>query len=420
MAVYDEFAEANADDGCRTWLHQLIDAEDDVVAFIDARLDGKGTGEYLGFFKGSFNLSYHIGFRGHRPGVLIRFAKPGYTHTPSRAKKFTKCHATIPLPCIRCWGLAEESLRQLGPSIIMNFIDGVRLSTFIKQPTEEEVADPILNPDIEEETLDTIYNQLAKYVLQLSQLDFPLIGAISQDVSEIWAVTSRPLTYDMNELATGTGYPTNELPAVPFHRASDYFQSVSNQRLLHLQTQQNLARDEADVRRLFVARHRFKQLVPEYFIDDAGPFKLFCDDMRPANMMIDLSTLRLTAGFTNSMPAQFTYDPPWWLLLKAPAVWLDRVSMNEFYAQYVPRMELFLRALEQPRLSTRMRDSWKTGRFWFNSAARACLDMDDIYIGVLCMTMCTATREELEPLVLMKMNQREAYKKERAVRLKDD
>ncbi|KAF4455101.1 Protein kinase-like domain protein [Fusarium austroafricanum] len=281
MTAYDEVAQANADDECRAWIHQLIAARDDVVAFVDARLDGKGTGEYLGFFKGSFNLSFHIGFGGQRPGVLIRFAKPGHTNTPWRTEKVTnevrtiqylRQHTTIPVPCIRCWGLAEESPHQLGPFIIMDFIDGVRLSTFLKQPTEDEDADLVLNPNIKEEILDTIYNQLADYILQLSQLNFSLIGAISQDASESWAVTSRPLTYDMNELATGTGYPTNQLPAVQFHRASDYFQSVSNQRLLHLKTQRNLTKDEADVRRRFIARHRFKQLIPEYCIDDAGPF----------------------------------------------------------------------------------------------------------------------------------------------------
>lgn len=323
MTAYDEVAQANADDECRAWIRQLIAARDDVVAFVDARLDGKGTGKYLGFFKGSFNLSFHIGFGGQRPGVLIRFAKPGHTHTPWRTEKVTNevrtiqylhQHTTIPVPCIRCWGLAEESPRHLGPFIIMDFIDGVRLSTFLKQPSEDEDADLILNLNIEEEMLDTIYNQLADYVLQLSRLNFSHIGAISQDGSENWAVTSRPLTYDMNELVTGTGYPTNQLPTAQFHSASDYFQSISNQRLLHLKTQRNLAKDEADVRRRFIARHRFKQLIPEYCIDDAGPFKFFCDDMQPANMLIDPSTLRITAildfEFTNSMPAQFTYDPP--------------------------------------------------------------------------------------------------------------
>ena len=457
MTAYDEVAQANADDECRAWIRQLIDARDEVVAFVDARLDGKGTGEYLGFLKGSFNLSFHIGFGGQRPGVLIRFAKPGHTNSPWRTEKvanevriieYLRQHTTIPLPYIRCWGLTEESPHQLGPFIIMDFIEGTRLSTFLKQPTEDEDADMILNPAIEEETLDTIYTQLADYILQFSRLEFSLIGAISKDASETWTVTSRPLTYDMNEMATGTGYPMDQLPTTPFHRANDFFQSVSNQRLLHLKTQQNLAKDEADVRRRFIARHRFKQLIPEYCIDDAGPFKVFCDDMQPANMLIDPNTLRITAvldfEFTNSMPAQFTCDPPWWLLLRGPDVWLDRNSMDEFLVRYVPRMEQFLRALERVeeksaaggderlekelRLSTRMRDSWKTGRFWFNYAARTCLDMDDIYWHTLhdqvdgdgFGLLDEATRAELKPLIRMKMEQRKAYEKECAVRFADE
>jgi hypothetical protein len=57
-----------------------------------------------------------------------------------------------------------------------------RLSS--KQPTEDDQADLILNPAIDEETLDTIYSQLAEYVLQISQLEFPHIGAISKDAPE--------------------------------------------------------------------------------------------------------------------------------------------------------------------------------------------------------------------------------------------
>jgi hypothetical protein len=111
MTAYDEIAQANADDKCRAWIRQLLDAIDEVVAFVDARLDGKGTGEYLGFLKGSFNLSLHIGFRGQRPDVLIRFAKPGHTNSLWRTEKvvnevrviqYLRQHTTIPLPCIRC------------------------------------------------------------------------------------------------------------------------------------------------------------------------------------------------------------------------------------------------------------------------------------------------------------------------------
>lgn len=65
--------------------------------------------------------------------------------------------------------------------------------------------------------------------------------------------------------------------------------------------------------------------------------------------------------------------------------------MEEFRDLYERRMQQFLQALElvegmpggqklpEPRLSARMRDSWKSGRFWFNYAARKSFELDAIY-----------------------------------------
>ncbi len=309
------------------------------------------------------------------------------------------------------------------------------------QRTKDDQEDVILNPGIDDATLDTIYDQLADYMLQISRLDFPRIGAISKDpASNTWSVTGRPLTYNMNELATSTGYPIDRFPTAPFNRASDYFRSVANEHLIHLQTQRNLADDAEDAQRRFIARHRFAQLISTYCIDDAGPFKVFCDDMQPSNMLVDPDTLRITAvldfEFTNTMPAQFAYDPPWWLLLLGPDMWLERYSMKEFLSRYVPKMERFLRALErveaksaltgeppeEPRLSARMRDSWKTGRFWFNYAARKSLDVDAIYWNALHETGASVelldeeTRAEMELFTRMKMKQLKTYNEECAAR----
>ena len=160
------------------------------MAFVNNRLQGQGTGKYLGFFKGSFNVSFHIGFGEGKPSALIRFVKPGHTLTAWREEKvvnevrvieYLREHTTIPLPCIRFWGLEDESPARLGPFMIMDFIQGVRLSTFLKQPTEDDQADLILNPDISEATLDTIYDQIADYILQISRLGFSSIVAISKD-----------------------------------------------------------------------------------------------------------------------------------------------------------------------------------------------------------------------------------------------
>jgi hypothetical protein len=158
-------------------------------------------------------------------------------------------------------------------------------------------------------------------------------------------------------------------------------------------------------------------------------------------MLVDPDTLRITAlldfEFTNTMPAQFAYDPPWWLLLLGPDMWLEHYSMKEFLACYVPKMEQFLRALkrvemksastrgqsEEQRLSARMHDSWKTGRFWFNYAARKSLDVDAVYWNVLhedgasVELLDKETRAEMESFTQMKMKQLKAYREQYAARL---
>lgn len=131
------------------------------------------------------------------------------------------------------------------------------------------------------------------------------------------------------------------------------------------------------------------------------------------------------------MPAQFTYDPPWWLLLWGPEVWLDRCSMKEFLALYAPRMEQFLRALEQveevsvlrtqsngPHLSTRMHDSWRTRRFWSDYAERKSIELDAVDWAALrdgktgVDLLDKETRAEMESFTQTKMEQLNAYKEE--------
>lgn len=450
MTGYDEIAEADGDDECRAWIRRVIEAKEEVVSFVDARLNGGGRGRYIGFLKGSFNLSLHIGFGDDRHSALIRFPKPG--HAVWRTEKVTnevrtieylRQTTSIPLPCIRLWGLTEESPLRLGPFIVMDFIKGVRLSTFLKQQTKDDQEDVILDPDIDNVTMDAIYLQLADYLLQMSRLGFSRIGAISKDdSSNEWTVTTRPLTYNMNELATTTGYPMDHFPTEPFERASDYFGALAEMHLTHFRSQRNLAKDSKDAQSRFIARHRFKQLIPKYCIhNNSGPFMIFCDDMQPSNMLIDPETLRITAvldfEFTNAMPAQFSWDPPWWLLLLGPDMWLERYSMKEFLSCYEPRLEQFLRALErvemesaprqdqleEPRLSTRMREAWETKRFWFDFAARKSLDVDTVYWNALhgeVDLLDEKAEAELVSVAQMKMEQLKAYREEYSTRFSQD
>ncbi|RLL93520.1 hypothetical protein CFD26_102861 [Aspergillus turcosus] len=444
---FDELEETNGDDECKSWLSKAFDSRAELAIFVAGRREGGGTGKYVGFLKGSFNISFRFSFGDGRPDVIIRFPKPGHTATAYRDEKvenevqimeYLRQNTDIPIPRVHSWGLIAESPQHLGPFIIMDYVDSILLSTILKDPDQENL---VLNPKIDNNILDKIYYQIAYYMFQLSQLTFARIGAISKDhASSAWHVTRRPLTYNMNELATVAGYPDDQFSTAPFDRASDYLASVANQHLVHLWTQRNLADDPEIAQKRFIARHRFAQLVSKYYPEDCGPFIPFCDDMRPSNMLIDPETLRITAildfEFTNAMPAEFTYDPPWWLLLSGPEMWLERCAMEEFVALYEPKMEQFLRALErveiqmasevkqpgQPSLSSRMRDSWQTGRFWFDYAARKSFDVDTVYWAALhndglgVELLDNKTRAEMESFTQIKMEQLKAYKEECSAR----
>ncbi|KFA53782.1 hypothetical protein S40293_01715 [Stachybotrys chartarum IBT 40293] len=441
---FDEIEETNGDDECRAWLSRVIDAKVALATFVAARRGGGRATEYVGFLKGSFNLSFRFKFSDGGPDAIIRFPKPGHTATALVEEKvanevqvmdYLSQNTTIPIPRVLSWGLTAESPQQLGPFIIMDYIEGIVLSKILQQSTKSDEEDMVLDPSVDNSMLTKIYRQIADYLLQLSRLTFTRIGAISKD-GNTWSVTKRPLTYNMNELTTVAGYPADLLSTSTFDRASDYLKSVAHEHLAHLRIQRNLADDPEIAQARFIARHRFAQLISKYCINDAGPFILFCDDLRPSNMLVNPETLQITAvldfEFTNAMPAQFTYDPPWWLLLSGPDVWLDRSSMEEFRDMYEPRMEQFLQALElvegtqvsegkqptEPSLSTRMRDSWRSGRFWFDYAARKSFDIDVVYWAALhdegtgIELLDDEARSELELFVGQKMEQLRAYKED--------
>lgn len=276
-------------------------------------------------------------------------------------------------------------------------------------------------------------------MLQLSRLDFTTIGAITKNSSSNeWDASARPLTYNMNELRTVVSkFLTKEDPTAPFKSANSYLHSLADEHLVHLQTQRNLANNRDDARKRFIARHRFKKLISRYCIGDTGPFKLYCDDLQPSNILADPDTFRITAvlnfEFTDAMPAQFTYDSPWWLLLLGPDMWLERHSMEEFLVSYVPRMEQFLKALERvekktnlesspsdPLFSDWMRDSWATGRFWFDYGIRKSFDIDAVYWAALHKegddVLDREMEEEMKNFVDLKMDQLRAYDEECRVR----
>ncbi|KAI1766385.1 phosphotransferase enzyme family protein-like protein [Hypoxylon sp. FL1150] len=405
MAPYDPIAKKDIEHERSVFVGKLLEAREEIVAFVDNRLGWNGYGEYDGYFNGCFNFSIAIRRRDSCDNAIIRFPVPGNIYGSWLDEKVTNevmvmqylsKHTTIPIPPIRFWSLTKESPRQLGPFIIMDKMAGQDLSGFLKQPTEDKGQEKVLDPEIDQAKLDYVYDQIADFLLQLSRLEFSHIGALSKnDESGQWDVTKRPLTCDMNEVASLGNYPAENFSAIPFNNASEYFRARSHYYMTHLEAQRNIAGDDEELAwSLFIARHNFAKLIPKYCLDDTGPFRLYCDDLRPSNMLADPETLQITAvldlEFTNVMPGQYALDLPWWLLLKQPANWVRERGMQEFLDFYVPRMEQFIRAMERAEaksiptnrqvcLAVQMRESWDSGRFWFNLASRRSFDVDVIY-----------------------------------------
>ncbi|KAF4943267.1 hypothetical protein FSARC_14971 [Fusarium sarcochroum] len=365
MGYYDEIIHAKNDDERRQFISKLQEARDDIVAFVNTCMKWEGTGQYRRWLKGSFNIGYVVArpeTDGQEKGphsVFIRFPIPGRTYTPWSFEKvenevmivdYLREHTTIPLPRVYFWGPIEDSPWQLAPFMIMEFMEGECLDNLLKKPTKSDDEPLILNPDIEENKIGIVYRQVADCMVQLSQLRFSRIGAIFKDQG-YWAVTGRPMTYDMKELVAETGFPAEKLTSCSFARSSEFFRHRGAELWSHLDTQQNICETEEDARQRFIARHRLAELIPKHCIDNDTSFTIFGDDMCPFNMLADPETFQITAvldfEFTNAMPAQYLYDIPSWLLLASPHCWLERDDKSGFEELFIPQMELFIQETEK-------------------------------------------------------------------------
>lgn len=137
--------------------------------------------------------------------------------------------------------------------------------------------------------------------------------------------------------------------------------------------------DEADCQKKYIARCLFCKLARDISKEYCkGPFKLYCDDLRPDNILVDASRLAVTGV----VDWEFTYAAPWWLLLEKPEDWES--DLDKFLERFTPRFQTFLEVLkdcenkqiqdrslsQSQRLSIAMEKSFERGLFWICLASR--------------------------------------------------
>ncbi|KAM5437060.1 hypothetical protein MferCBS31731_005715 [Microsporum ferrugineum] len=356
---------------------------------------------------GAFNFCYRMEFD-NGFASLLRLVSSGRSMFPEEKTEaevavmcFVKENTRIPVPAILDWGMQGPC--GMGPYTLMEFISSAsNLTAKLRKPGYTRQDRPILDPDIDESKLEYLYGQMADIILQLSRCSFSKIGCLAAGPNG-WTITKRPLTMNMNELVQLGGYPRALLPSSPFISSSDYFKNLAEAQYTHLLTQRNDAiQSEEDCRRKYIIRKILLKLTRQSksnLMDEATSarreFKLFCDDLRPTNILVDEHSKIVAVidwEFTYAAPSEFTYSPPWWLLLETPEDW--PLGTSDWAETYNIRLKTFLRAMKsredvairngylsnaEERLSERMRDSWDSGAFWIGYGLRKSWALDIVW-----------------------------------------
>ncbi|KAG9604882.1 hypothetical protein KCU77_g945, partial [Aureobasidium melanogenum] len=312
--------------------------------------------------------------------------------------EFVKANTTIPIPRVIAFGTAAENHDPaIGPFLITEWVEGKPVTAFLEKLPQPSWG-PVLRENIEEHQLRTIYSQMASILLELAKHDFDKIGALSadQDYSKIspWSVDSRPMTLRVNDIEAGGNVVVDNHNLPAFETTTEYMRNLVQQNITHLHEQRNSIDDAADARRKFVLRCRMMELVP-YFVSldhDTGPFKLFCDDFRFGNVLMNETTLKFT-GVINwewayTAPYQFSFCPPSWLILERPTSWTEDEEQH-----HEQKLAIFLECLEDDenkrqsetspeppkdhRMSSLMRKSFEDETFWFMQLLQEAFAFDE-------------------------------------------
>ncbi|TVY17497.1 hypothetical protein LARI1_G005372 [Lachnellula arida] len=380
---------------------------------------------------GGYNIIYRLRVEGLSSDVIVRRPIPCFAQFPEEktlieaaTASYIEKQTRIPTASVLFHGTTAE----LGSYLIIKYIEHQHSMSTALNATNDDTNKPfVLDPNIPEDFLEDLYKKVASCLLELSQHTFPRIGSLVESSQGSYSIATRPITRGMNDMLQLAGIPRSILPPrdKTYGTADEYYTSLADMHLAQLTFQHNdLVASADDCRNKYVARHIFRRLAREGnlstfgFKDDswsansqtktmrtisspapphAGSFRLYCDDLRAGNILLDASNnigAIIDWEFTYAAPSQFSLDPPWWLVLEPPDLWEE--GIEDWIEFYKPRMEIWASAMRKAEdeheataegkeictgvlLSTYMRESWETGRFWQSYAARKSWAFDTLF-----------------------------------------
>jgi hypothetical protein len=374
---------------------------------------------------GGYNIVYRLRVKCFSFDVIVRRPIPCYAQFPEEKTAIEAATASyiekqtqIPIAPVLFHGKTSE----LGYYLIIKYVEHQHsMSTALNATNDDTDKTFVLDPNISEDFLEDLYRKVASCLLELSQHTFFRIGSLVESSEGSYSVAARPITRNMNDMLQLAGIPRSILPPreKTYGTADEYYTELANMHLAQLVFQHNdLVASADDCRNKYVARQIFRRLAREGKIStfgfkednwsaqsktmstisspappNAGFFRLYCDDLRAGNVLLDNSNnvaAIIDWEFTYAAPSQFSLDPPWWLVLDAPDMWDN--GIDDWVKFYEPRMKIWLSAMQkaeataEPKercmevpLSTYMRESWETGRFWLSYVARKSWAFDVLF-----------------------------------------
>ena len=372
---------------------------------------------------GGFNVLYPIRVECLSVNALVRLPLPNQALFPEEktvaeaaTAAYISQHTQVPVPKLFHYGLDVD----IGPFMIIQDLGTRRdLADVLSAPREDLDEVPVLRVDIPELKLKSMYGKVARLLLHLAQPAFPRIGALVETSPGSFDVTARPITLNFFNMAQLSNVPKTIFPrkGATYQTADEFYTVLADMQMATLLFQHNdMVSSDDDSRTKYVARQLFRRLAKQGRLssfgfaednwsayhkncpakssqlpgpDGSGSFRLWSDDFRPVNILVDEDDNILGAidwEFAYVAPTQFALDPPWWLLLDVPEMWDG--GIEAWTSEYERRLQTWLSAIEEAEqdmapgsllLSGYMRESWETGRFWLNYAARKSWAFDSIY-----------------------------------------